>query len=217
MNLTFKQYRSIDLTIMAVILAISEAVVTLAATKWFPGQPFSVSTTLTVVCIAMMRWDGYAVIHAMLGGAVYCLSMGAGAVSFVVYCAGNCGALIALLLFKLSSKERVAGKYAFTVLFAVTAYIGMQLGRWAMLLIIPKAEETLTYDCPLDLLLNLLLKEIITLLFAVIVCLLARRMDGLFEDQRQYLLRVQKAELRERELKKKEDEYYSDYNNNELK
>lgn len=212
MNLTFKQYRAIDLTILAVVLAISEAVVTLAATRWFPGQLFSVSTTLTVVCIAMMRWDGFAVLHAALGGAVYCLTMGADALSYAVYCAGNCGALIALLLFKFAGKKKISEKFGFTVLYVLTSYIGMEFGRWTMMLIVPNAANGLGYNSPLDLLLGLAETEIITLLFAVIACLIARKTDGLFEDQRQYLLRVREAERRERELRKKEDEYYSDYN-----
>ena len=44
MNLSFNQYRAIDLTIMTIVLAVSEAVVTTAASKWFPDQLFSVST-----------------------------------------------------------------------------------------------------------------------------------------------------------------------------
>lgn len=212
MNLTFKQYRAIDLTILSVLLAVSEAIATLAATRWFPDQLFSVSTTLTVVCIAMMRWDGYAVIHAVLGGAVYCMAMGADAMSFAVYCAGNCGALIALLLFKFIGKKRVAEKYCFTMLYVMAAYGGMEFGRWAMMLIVPDAAKGITYSGATDLLFGLMLREVITLLFALIACFIARKADGLFEDQRQYLLRVQEAQRKERELREKEDEYYSDYN-----
>lgn len=214
MNLTFKQYRAIDLTILAVVLVISEAVVTIAATKWYPDQLFSVSTTLTLVCIVMMRWDGFAVIHAVLGGAVYCMVQGADMLQFAIYCAGNCGALIALVLFKIFGKEKIAGKFYYTVIFVLTAYCGMELGRWGMTLIIPDAAERISANSPVDLLVTLLIKEVISLLFAVVACLIARRMDGLFEDQRRYLLRVQEAERRERELKQKEDEYYTDYNDN---
>ena len=39
---------------LAVILAVFEAITSLAASKWFPLQLFSLSPTIMVVCIVMM-------------------------------------------------------------------------------------------------------------------------------------------------------------------
>lgn len=208
MNLSFKQYRAIDLTIMAVLLAISEAVVTVAATKWFPDQLFSVSTTLAIVCIVMMRWDGYAVLHAAVGGCVYCLVLGAPAQQFAIYCAGNCGALIALVLFKIVGKKRVAEKVFFSVLFVFAAYCGAESGRCAMSMILPDTMQTVRDAGAWNMLIMFLTRDCISLLFAVLTVLISRRMDGLFEDQLTYLRRVNEEERKEREAREKEDNGY---------
>lgn len=204
MNLSFNQYRSIDLTIMAVLLAVSEALVTIAATKWFPYEFFSVSTTLAIVCIVMMRWDGYAVIHAALGGGVFCLVMGGSAQQFAVYCAGNCGALAALLLFKVLGKKKVAEKFWFSALYVLAAFVGMELGRWGLSLILGSVGD----GSAADLLVNFFINDAVTLLFSILAVLISRRMDGLFEDQRAYLLRVREEVLKEREARDQENNWY---------
>ena len=209
MNLTFKQYRSIDLAIMAVLLAVSEAVATMAA-KSFTDQMFSVSTTIAIVCIVMMRWSGYAVIHAAVGGCVYCLVLGAPATQFAIYCAGNCGAIAALVLFKIWGKKNVAAKAWRSILFVLTAYCGAQIGRWAMSLILNAGAES-----PIgagELLLVFLTRDIVTLLFTLLAVLISRRLDGIFEDQRAYLLRVDEEKRREKELRdREENSYFNSY------
>ena len=69
-QITIQQYRAIDLSLFALMLAVSEAVIVTAATKWFPDQLYTVSVTASLVSIVMMRWNGFAAFHAILGGAV---------------------------------------------------------------------------------------------------------------------------------------------------
>lgn len=204
MNLSFNQYRAIDLTIMAVLLALSEAVVTIAAAKWFPYEFFSVSTTLAIVCIVMMRWDGYAVIHAALGGCVFCLVMGGSPQQFAVYCAGNCGALAALLMFKAAGKKKIAEKFWLSALFVFAAFLGLELGRWGVSLILGNVGN----GGALALLVGFLTTDAVTLLFTVLAVLISRKMDGLFEDQRAYLLRVAEETRKEREARDQENNWY---------
>ena len=208
MNLSFKQYRAIDLTIMAVLLAISEAIATVAAAKWFPDQLFSVSTTLAIVCIVMIRWDGYAIFHAAVGGCVYCLVLGASAQQFAIYCVGNCGALIALVIIKLMGKKKIAEKFYNSVLYVVVAFLGLELGRWGMSLIFQNADESGRTGGALTMLVDFLIIDCITLVFAIVAVLISRRMDGLFEDQRSYLLRINEEQRKERENKKNENNWY---------
>ena len=86
-NLSLKQYKAIDLAMLAVILAVFEAITSLAASKWFPLQLFSLSPTIAVVCIVMMRWGGWAAIHAVVGGLSFCIATGASPEQYAVYCA----------------------------------------------------------------------------------------------------------------------------------
>ena len=73
-NITFKQYRSIDLFLFGFLLALSEAITTIATNKWFYAQPVAISTTFIFICMVMMRWSGFAAIHACLGGLVFFLA-----------------------------------------------------------------------------------------------------------------------------------------------
>lgn len=193
MNLSFKQYRAIDLTIMGVILFFSEFLTATAASRWFPDQLYALSPTITVACIVMMRWNGYAAIHAVLGGLIFCLASGAGEKQIIVYCVGNCFALVALTLFKAMGKEKIRSTFYFTLIFVLAAFFGAELGRWIISLIFGES---------LDSIVTFLLSDLITFIFTVVVVLITRRVDGLFEDQKSYLIRT------EEERRKEEAEKY---------
>lgn len=193
MNFTFKQYRAIDLTILGVILLVCEFVTATAASKWFPNELYTLSPTITVVCIVMMRWNGYAAIHALLGGFVYCFASGAQDKQIIIYCIGNCFALLALTLFKALGKEKIRSRFYFTLLFVFAAFLGTQAGRWII---------GIAFGAPVDSFGVFISADIITLLFTVVVVLISRKADGLFEDQKSYLIRT------EEERRKKEAEKY---------
>lgn len=182
-NLTFKQYRNIDLCIFSVMLAVSEAITTLATNVWFGAQPIAMSTTLLFICMIMMRWSWLAFIPACLGGAVFCITSGASREQFIVYIVGNCFALLCLIWFKFFKKEEIRKSVFKLMLFVLSAYLSMQLGRWIVSL--PLGGR------PIDLLL-FITTDIISLLFAVVVMLLMRKTDGMIEDQKAYLLRLQR-------------------------
>ena len=182
MNLSFKQYRAIDLVIMLVILAAAEALITHAATVWFPNEMYVLSPTVAIVCIVMMRWGGFAAIHAAGGGLALCLASGAGLNQIAVYCIGNCFALLALIPLMALGKEKVRSKYWLTVLFTVVAFCGAQIGRWLVGLFFGgSASDIVTFFTT----------DSLSLVFALLIVLIARRVNGLFEDQLAYLKRTQ--------------------------
>ena len=182
MNLSFKQYRSIDLGIMLFILAVSEVLITFAATVWFPYELYVLSPTVAIVCIVMMRWGGFAAIHAVGGGLALCIASGADLNQFVVYCAGNCFALAALILLKALGKEKVRSKPFLTVLFTVIAFCGAQIGKWAVGMFMGgSVGDIITYFAT----------DSLSLIFALVTVLISRRVNGLFEDQLSYLKRTQ--------------------------
>lgn len=96
-NISFRQHRAIDLGIPAAVLFVFETL-TVMAGKWFPMESYTLSPTTLMLCIVMMRWDGFAALHAVVGGFAFCLAAGAEPDQFVVYCAGNCFALLGLIL-----------------------------------------------------------------------------------------------------------------------
>ena len=188
MNLSFKQYRAIDLTIMGVILFFSEFLTATAASRWFPDQLYALSPTIAVVCLVMMRWNGYAAIHAVIGGLIFSLASGAGEKQIIVYCVGNCFSLLALTLFKVMGKEKIRSKFYYTLLFVLAAFLGAELGRWIISLIFGEGLASIV---------TFLLSDLITFVFTAVVVLITRRIDGLFEDQRSYLIRTEEERRRE--------------------
>lgn len=189
-NISFKQYRGIDLAIWLVILSVFEYITVMAASKWFPGELYTLSQVVAVLCIVMMRWDGYAAIHAVAGGIVFCLAQGASIKQIAVYCVGNCFALIALTLFKAVGKEKVRAKVCFTVLFTAVAFCCAQLGRWLV---------SLVFGGTLGSIATFFTADSLSLLYAVVIVLVSRKVDGLFEDQKSYLIRTE-AERRKENL-----------------
>ena len=188
-KLSFKQYRTIDLAIMAVILFAFEMITATAAIKWFPGELYTLSPTVTMLCIVMMRWGGFAALHAVVGGAAFCIASGASPQQFVMYCLGNCLALLAMVFFRTHGKGKVRENTLLTMAFTVLAYAGAQLGRWLL---------GLLFGGSLDSVVVFFTTDSLSLLFAIVVVLISRRLDGLFEDQREYLVRTEDERARAR-------------------
>ncbi len=184
-QITFEQYRSLDLMIWTVITVVFEAITTLATNKWFYAQPVAMSITLTLICITMMRWNTYAVIPAVAGGFIFSLVSGATFEQYIIYCIGNVFALTALLIIKMYNKEILRGSAVKLSLFVTTAYIGMAIGRWLV---------SLFFGGDLMAFVVYITTDIISLLFAVIIMNLLRKADGMIEDQKAYLFRVQEEE-----------------------
>lgn len=190
-NLTFKQYRNIDLGIMSILLIISEAVTTLATNKWFAAQPVAISSTLLFICIFMMRWNGYAAIAAVLGGAVFCIASGATLEQFVIYAGGNLLSLLALLWFKAYRKDDVRlGSFKLSF-FTISVYLLMQLGRWLI---------SLAFGGGLWNIVGYITSDVISLLFSVIILFLLRGVDGMIEDQKAYLFRLERERKEKAEM-----------------
>lgn len=195
-QLTFKEYRNLDLIIFVVLTIVFEAIATYASGKWFALQAINISVSLLLICIVMMRWGGYAAIHAVVGGLVYCFAAGGTPEQYVIYGIGNLFALVSLVLIKIWSKEKIRNSIVRLILFAIVAYLGMAAGRCIMSLFFGGGTGTLLVYITTD---------IISLLFAVIVLILLRKSDGMIEDQKAYLLRLDKERKEETDAYNEDD------------
>ena len=178
---TFAQYRTADLCAFAAIGAVTELVMTLAATRWFPAQLYTVSAAASVCAIVLMRWGPWAAIQAVIGGVVFALASGGSAKQIAVYAIGNLGCLLLLPLRRWG--EHIQRDKLLTIVFALTAALSMQLGR---------ALTALVLGAEISSCVGFFTTDTLTDLFTVVVVSLARRLDGIFEDQKSYLLRVQR-------------------------
>ena len=190
-KISFGQYRAIDLGIMTVILVIAETLTAKAASSWFQMELYMLSPSIAIICIVMMRWGGFAAIHAVAGGAAYCLALGASAKQFAIYCIGNCFALVSLILIKAFGKQKIRDSIWLTVIFTVLAFVGAELGRGLV---------SLVFGMTIDSMLAFFVTDSLSLLFAAVVVLIARRVDGLFEDQKAYLIRTESERRRAQSL-----------------
>jgi hypothetical protein len=123
---------------------------------------------------------------------VFSLASGADASQYLIYTFGNLFSLLGLFVLLPVGKERVRRSAPWTLLYCAVSYASLQLGRWLVSLI---------FEPSIGSLLVFLTTDIITLLFSAVVLLLMRRVDGVFEDQKHYLLRL----AEEREKGKPED------------
>ena len=188
------------------IMLIAEFITCFAANKWFPIDSFAVSLTFPVILIVAMRWGWFSAIHAVVGAVATCVfsqMSGGQAISVervVISLVGNVSLLTAIPLFTLLGKgDKKAGrkvvkeKWLFTVAYVAILYAISNIAFAA-------TDAIFTYNNFFILLARYFVYNLITLVFALIIVVSVRRPDGLFEDQKTYLLRVEK-EREEKKLK----------------
>ena len=134
----------------------------------------------------LVRWGAWAGIHAALGGLVFCLLSHAAPAQFLVYILGNCFSLLCLPALQKWRKEEGLWRDSMKVLtFGLAVLLLMQTGRGLI---------SLLCGAPLADFPGFFTTEVITDLFTLVVLWITRRLDGVLEDQRHYLRRVQEAE-----------------------
>lgn len=181
-QISFQQYRAIDLTILAVLLAISQFVIFLASSVLYPEQLYVVSPVAAMVALVMMRWNGYAAVHALLGGVLFTALSGGTWQHILIYGGGNLLSLLALLMLKIFGKERVRTEAVLAVGFGLCTQALMWLGRAGIALALGFEPAA----C-----LGFITTDILSGLFTAVIVWVVRRIEGLFEDQKHYLLRLQ--------------------------
>ena len=181
-QISFSQYRQIDLIILTAVLAISQFFIHVASSFWFPEQLYVVSPVAAVVALVMMRWSGYAAVHAVFGGLFFTALSGGTWQHYIIYGAGNLLSLLALVMFKVYDKERIRQDAFLALAFALITQLLMQLGRAAVAAIL---------GFPAAACLGFITTDLLSALFTLFIIWIVRRIEGLFEDQKHYLLRIQ--------------------------
>lgn len=178
---TWKEYRLIDLALFAVLTAIFEYVIVTAANGWFPDQLFVVSLAAPLTAIVYMRWGAWGAIHAVEAGLVFSLFSGGTRSQLIVYGAGNLLSLAALLLFRALGKERVR-QGSLSLVFPLLVLLLMQTGRALVSLLLGAAPMAA---------LEFYTTDSLSYIFTFVIVWIAKRLDGIYEDQKHYLLRIQ--------------------------
>lgn len=212
-KISYNQYKLFDILLFLVIMVALEAVNVFAVKKWFPDMMFSVSLMFTVSLLALVRWNWLAAVFPIFHGIIYCAFLCAfqkvGYQEFIIYSAGNAFLLFSWFLFKFIPKEKMFSKWYLTLIYALVAFILVLCGR--TLIAVCFGSDFVTA------LGNFFFTEALNIVFAAMALLVFRRLDGMVEDQKKYLLRV--AREREEAQKPKEEVWagYTELDEEELK
>ncbi len=182
-QLTFEQYRGIDLFLFALMFAVFEfIIVRVAIGGFFRDQAFTVSLAAAITSIVYMRWGWWGGIHAALSGLLFCLYYGGRAEQYAIYVIGNLFSLAAVPVLLKVGKEKIrTGKFA-SLLFPLAVILLMQGGR---------VLTAAVLGTPFLKALGFFTTDSLSILFTLVIVWIARRLDGIYEDQKHYLLRIQ--------------------------
>ena len=185
-EISLSQYRTIDISLLTGLMAVSQFVIHIAINRWQAQMTgYIVSPVAAVVALVMMRWSPWAAIPAALGGVILTLLSGGTAQQMLIYGAGNLLSMAALLYWRAIGKERVRTNVVLSLIFAILVQLLMQFGRAGVALLmgyaLPACWDFITTDA-------------MSILFTLVIVWIVRRVEGLFEDQKHYLLRVQQEQ-----------------------
>ncbi len=163
---TFQEYRTIDLTIFGVILAVCEFLTVKAANSWFPAQPYTVSIVAAVTTVVYMRWGWWGMFHALLGGTVFCAASGAQLFSYFIYCIGNLFSCLAVPVLLKVGKENARTGW-FGMAFPILVLLLMQGGRAVVAMVMGASPAAA---------LGFFTTDSISMLFTIVVIWIASRL-----------------------------------------
>lgn len=186
-QISLKEYRRIDLALWAVILVVFEAIIIKASNSWFYDQPFTVSLAAAITSIVYMRWGVWGGFHAALSGFAFCLFSGGTVNQFMIYTAGNLFSLLAVLFLKKLGKEKVRTGQFLHLIFPALVLVLMQMGRAVMAVLLGANPAGI---------LGFFTTDSLSMLFTLVIIWIVRRLDGVYEDQKHYLLRMQEENKR---------------------
>lgn len=180
-QLSFQEYRRIDLILFAVMVIVFEYIIITASNKWFPDQPFTVSLAAAMTAIVYMRWGAWGGLHAALAGFIFCRFSGGTANQYIIYIAGNLFSLLAVILLKKAGYEKVREGRYLCLVFPALVQLLMQGGRAAVSLLLGASPAGAV---------GFFTTDALSMLFTLLIIWIARRLDGVYENQKHYLLRI---------------------------
>ena len=195
--MSFKAYRAIDLCIMTAIIIIGELILSFASNVWFKLDSLAISITLPILLIVSMRWGWRVVYPAAIGGLMSCLfSQISGGQKFTLQLlliseVGTLTILFSLVWFKLIGKQKTKENLAIALCFAIVMYLLNSVGSGI-------ATAIVNGDGLFACIVLYFTRNSITCLFAAIIIIIVRKLDGVFEDQKTYLLRLEKQKEQEK-------------------
>jgi len=184
-KISLSQYRWMDVGTLTVLMVFAELLIFLAVSQWFPEQLFTVSPIGAIVTLVMMRWGFEAAVPAAVGGLLYSVLYGGNGSQILIYTLGNLLAMVMVPVFRKIGKEKIRSEKFIGIMLALGVSVLMQIGRGLAALLFGGTMGTL---------LRFITTGVLSDIFTMIVIWITYQVDGLFEDQKHYLLRIQKEQ-----------------------
>lgn len=181
--MSFKKYRTIDIALLSIIYTIFEYIVIKAATSWF-NEPYTVSIMLAMLLIIMIRWDRFVCIPCVIFGFLFVFLQNGVGVQYLIYILGNIGFLLTLVYVYKLGKSRITDSIFLTMLYCVIGFLTMEVSRGIAAICFTENSFAIIS--------KFILTDMLTLVFTIVVMLIARKIDGLLMDQKQYVLKINK-------------------------
>jgi hypothetical protein len=192
--ISYKQYRVTDLFLFAVILIAFELIVHYAFIA-YSGE-FTFSPMLAIVLLVMMRWGWQSAFYAAGDGILFCLlnmsTEGFNSNYFAIYAIGNLFIMFLLIATKFIGKERLTKHWYTTLIFILCAWLLVVLGRAVVAVCFGYNFSTVFMSN---------FSDFMSLAITIILIMIFRRLDGMFVDQKSYLLKIadEKKQLAKRD------------------
>lgn len=190
-QITFRQYRSMDIFLFSALLCFSEVLIVLGTNCWFQGADYTLSLSCAVAAIVMVRWGAWAVVPPAAGSLAFCLVSaltipgGIQWQQWVIYLLGSQAALVMLLFLKKWGWQKMKADVLAAIAYGLLTALVMQAGRMAVSMILGNSPGVSF---------GFITTDILSTLFAALLTWIASRLDGLLEEQKHYLLRIQKEQ-----------------------
>lgn len=199
--ISIKQYRLGDLFVFALIATIAE-LVCYYSRLWFPDAAFYfLNLMLPVITLVIVRWGWPGIVLAAAEGALYCaIRTGSGWESYIIYIVSNAAIAIELPVLWLIGAERLKKHWYWAFLVVLAGWLAVNFTRTCISAIF--AGNFVTY---LAVYFGLFDGGILALVMGELIILICRRFDGMFENQKRYLLRLKKEREEEAYLKERGD------------
>ncbi len=183
-NLSFKQYKTVDLILFLVIFALLESILTILSNK-LVNVNFAITLFYTMAALVIMRWGAWSALHLALGGIIYCACSNGDILQYIGFAVGNLFSLLSLIYTRIVGKNRVRDSFVHSAAFVIIIYVSVCLGRAVVLSVLKGVNLW-------QLIVSTFATDLLSLVITLIIILMARTLDGLFEDQKEYLIRTQK-------------------------
>lgn len=194
--ISFARYRATDLLIFAAILVAFGLISFFAFTRWFASDisTFFFSVGIPVSLLVMVRWGWYGMFYAVADGLLYCtlsvLTSGGEYYSmalqyYLTYVSGGAFVGLAYLMVRFMGYRRITSAWYFTLLYMLCGWVAVLVGRVLVSLCFGEnfLAALLGFMGP---------SELLSLAMGAVILLIMRRLDGMMENQRDYLIRLDK-------------------------